>query len=318
MRSIFQNILSSIPKLSHSERSKLSIALSSIDDFEKVCDLVETIQEVTPHCPYCSHENIVKHGVRSGLQRYRCKSCLKTFNALTGTPLAHLRKKEHWLSNLECMRKSLTVRKTAEEVPVNKRTVFLWRHRFTEWMSLDTPEQLGGIIEADETYYRYSMKGSRHLGRKPHKRGGDAAPRGLSKEKVCVFTACDRADQDFEAKAGLGSISGKWLENTFTPLVAKDAILVTDGHKSYDYFCRKSNTEHIVVKNKLGERVKGCYHTQHINGYHHRLREFIISRFHGVATKYLEHYLSWKHELEKRVIPSSSQLLLIAIGQINR
>jgi transposase-like protein len=317
MRSILHHILSTIPKLNHSERSKVSSALSSIDDFDKVCDLVETIQESLPHCPYCSHEEILKHGVRSGLQRFRCKSCHRTFNSLTNTPLARLRKKELWLSNLECMRNSFTVRVTAEAVPVNKRTIFLWRHRFTEWMSKDIPEELGGIVEADETYYRYSMKGSRHLKRKPHKRGGDAAPRGLSKDKVCVFTACDRAGQDFEAKAGLGSITGKWLENQFTNLVAKDAVLVTDGHKSYEYFCKKTKMEHIVVKNKIGQRARGCYHTQHINGYHHRLRDFIIGRFHGVATKYLDHYLSWKHELEKKVIPSSSKLLLIAIGQIN-
>lgn len=317
MRSILEKILTNIPKLNHSERSKLSSALSSIDDFKKVCDLVETVQESKPHCPHCSSNTIVKYGIRSGLQRYRCKSCSKTFNSLTNTPLAHLRKKEFWLSNLDCMRKSLTIRTTAETIPANKRTIFLWRHRFTEWMFQDTPEKLEGIIEADETYYRHSMKGSRHLSRKAHKRGGDDAPRGLSKEKVCVFTARDRGNQDFEANAGFGSLSGKWLEEKFTKLVAKDAVLVTDGHRSYDYFCNKTGIEHIIVKNRAGERSKGCYHIQHINSYHHRLREFIIGRFHGVATKYLQHYLSWSHELEKRVIPSSSKLLLIAIGQIN-
>jgi transposase-like protein len=317
MRALFENILSSIPKLNHSERSRLTQALSSIDDYKKVCDLVETTQEVKPHCPYCSHVDIVKHGIRNGLQRFRCKSCSKTFNSLTNTPLAHLRKKELWLTTLNCMRATLTVRSTAKALSVNKRTAFLWRHRFTEWMSMDTPKELGGIVEADETYYRFSMKGSRNLPRRAHKRGGDGAKRGLSKEKVCVFTACDRSNHDFEAKAGLGSISGKWLEENFSSLVAKDAILVTDGHKSYEYFCRKNATDHVVVKNKPGKRSYGCYHIQHINGYHHRLRGFIIGKFHGVATKYLEHYLSWSHELEKKKTPSASELLLIAIGHIN-
>jgi len=317
MRSILSKILMNIPKLNHAERSKLSLALSSIADYKKVCDLIETGQEANPHCPHCFEKSIVKHGIRNGLQRYQCKSCRRTFNSLTKTPLAHLRKKELWLINLESMRKSQTIRDTAEIVAVNQRTIFLWRHRFTEWMTHDNPVELGGIVEADETYYRHSMKGSRHLPRKAHKRGGDAAPRGLSKDKVCVFTACDRSNHDFETRAGFGSISGKWLEDNFAKLVAKDAILVTDGHQSYNYLCKKTNTAHVIVKDKRGERSHGCYHIQHINGYHQRLRGFIIGKFHGVATKYLEHYLAWSHELEKKVVPSSSKLLLISIGQID-
>ncbi len=66
-----KNILTSITELNHSERVKLSAALSSIDDYKKVCDLVETDQEKNPHCPRCSCPEIVKHGIRNGLQRYR-------------------------------------------------------------------------------------------------------------------------------------------------------------------------------------------------------------------------------------------------------
>lgn len=36
-------------------------------------------------------------GHASGLQRYRCLSCGCSFNALTGAPLARLRKRAHWL-----------------------------------------------------------------------------------------------------------------------------------------------------------------------------------------------------------------------------
>lgn len=31
-------------------------------------------------CPYCKAERIVKHGKINGRQRFRCKSCGKTFN----------------------------------------------------------------------------------------------------------------------------------------------------------------------------------------------------------------------------------------------
>ena len=45
-------------------------------------------------CPHCAGREIVGWGRSDGLLRFRCKSCGRTFNALTKTPMAHLRKKE--------------------------------------------------------------------------------------------------------------------------------------------------------------------------------------------------------------------------------
>ena len=55
---------------------------------------------------------------------------------------------------------------------------------------------------------------------------------------------------------------------------------------------------HQVVRNRQGERVVGAYHIQHVNGYHHRLKEW-MERFHGVATHYLKNYLGWRRMLER-------------------
>jgi DNA-directed RNA polymerase subunit RPC12/RpoP len=43
-------------------------------------------------CPHCASRAIVHWGKASALPRYRCKGCQRTFNALTKTPLAGLRK----------------------------------------------------------------------------------------------------------------------------------------------------------------------------------------------------------------------------------
>ena len=48
-------------------------------------------------CPHCAGREIVGWGRSDGLLRFRCKSCGRTFNALTRTPMAHLRKREKWL-----------------------------------------------------------------------------------------------------------------------------------------------------------------------------------------------------------------------------
>ena len=49
-------------------------------------------------CPHCAGRDIVGWGRSDGLLRFRCKSCGRTFNALTKT-MAHLRKKEKWLDH---------------------------------------------------------------------------------------------------------------------------------------------------------------------------------------------------------------------------
>ncbi|MCP4297991.1 MAG: IS1595 family transposase, partial [Proteobacteria bacterium] len=147
--------------------------------------------------------------------------------------------------------------------------------------------------------------------------GSDSSIRGLSKEKVCVFTACDRSNQDIQVVAGRGPVRRSWLKTNFLPVIAKDAVLVTDGHKSYQFIEKEKMIEHIVVKDEPGKRVLGSYHIQHINSYHHRLRAWINYKFNGVASKYLTHYLAWRHELEKRKRVEPIDLLGIAIGQIN-
>ena len=47
-------------------------------------------------CPHCRHQRSHRCGQASGLQRFRCLGCRRTYNALTGTPLARLRKKAGW------------------------------------------------------------------------------------------------------------------------------------------------------------------------------------------------------------------------------
>ncbi len=81
-------------------------------------------------CPHCAGREIVAWGRSHGLSRFRCKSCGRTFNALTKTPLAHLRKKERWLAHARAMIEGKSLAKTAELCAVHPTTAFRWRHRF--------------------------------------------------------------------------------------------------------------------------------------------------------------------------------------------
>jgi transposase-like protein len=124
-------------------------------------------------CPHCDSRDVVRWGTASDLPRYRCKGCQRTFNALTKTPLAHLRMKDKWVAQAEAMRDGASLAKAAKRCGVDYTTAFRWRHRFLASLAGDKPGALSGIVEGDETFILESFKGRRsRMPRKARKRGG--------------------------------------------------------------------------------------------------------------------------------------------------
>ena len=81
-------------------------------------------------CSKCQGARMVRNDRADGLQRFKCRSCGATFNALSGTPLARLRHRAKWLQQAEVMEAGLSVPKAAACIGVHRTTAFRWRHRF--------------------------------------------------------------------------------------------------------------------------------------------------------------------------------------------
>ena len=307
----FNKLVEQVQELNHDQRVELRNEIEHCSELKRVCDLLESRIEENPHCPYCESNHFIKHGYRNNLTRYRCKNCSRTFNALTGTPLAKLRKKELWTVYAQCLIDSKTLRKTAKSIKVALGTSFKWRHRFMALAQKNETQVLSGIVEADETFFLESHKGERGLNRPPRKRGGKATKRGLSKELISVLVACDRGGHEADYITGSGPLSCHWLQDNFKQHLDKQAILITDGAKSFAAFSRQENFEHIIINFKQGQRQKGVYHIQNVNSYHSVLKNW-MQRFHGIATKYLDHYLGWCNELHTRKITDPMGLIKLA------
>lgn len=311
----FMQLITAIHELDHHQRKLLSAALNQLSDEPKVLELIEACFDAKNACPHCASVELYRHGLVSGLQRYYCKSCHKTFNALTGTPLAHLREKPKWLNYLAAMAQSLTVRQSASDTGVHRNTSFRWRHRFLSWITRDRPSTLHGITEADETYLLESEKGKRNLNlnRKARKRGGNATKRGISDEQVCVLVARDRSGQTLDFVTGNGSLTKTLLTAALKRVLDSDALLVSDANPTYTAFCHAEGISHEVVNLSQGLRVKGAYHVQNVNAYHSRFKQW-LEHFHGVATKYLPNYLGWRRAFEQHRQLAPETLLNAALG----
>lgn len=309
----FRKWLAGLKTLSRRQRQEVLALLRPALGLDRLCAAIEGAQPVRLSCPACQGERHHRHGRDRGLQRYRCCACGKTFSALTGTPLARLRHRSLWLEYLERMLDGQPVRKAAAALGVHRNTSFRWRHRFLAWVRHDRPTLLAGIAEADELFLLESQKGSRALDRPARKRGGVARWRGISRDHDCILVARDRTGATFDFVTGRGSLTRAQLHRHLLPVVERDVLLVTDAHAAYRAFARDTGISHEFVNLHAGERARGAIHVQNVNAYHRRFREW-LSRFHGVASRYLPNYLGWRWAVDGRRITTAEHFLRAALG----
>jgi transposase-like protein len=248
-------------------------------------------------CPHCAGQEIIGWGRSHGLLRFRCKSCGRTFNALTKTPMAHLRKKERWLDHARAMIEGKSLSKTAELCGVHATTAFRWRHRFLRSPAADKPRTLGGIVEADETFILESFKGRwSDLPRKARKQGGKARHPGLHQDNIPVLVARDRNGATFNAV--LPQVDSASVARAFAGVVTPGNHLVGDGGRAIAAFARRAGIPFHAVPSPGKPAPEAPHlHINNVNAYHSRFKQW-LARFHGVATKNLPNYLGWRRALE--------------------
>jgi transposase-like protein len=294
----FRSLLADLGALTPVQHNALMAALSAKGSAGDVVALIETEFAKAPACGHCGSEAFSRWGVATGMKRYMCGACGRTFNALTGTPLAHLQKREKWLEYARAIVDGLSLRKAAKRVGVHLETSFRWRHRFLATSKSAKATAVTGIVEADETFILKSAKGSKRLvGRAPRKRGGKAKKKGLSTEEHdCVLIVRDRSGATTDHM--LPDLQARTFAAYLAPIVAKDAVLVSDGRDAYGAFAHAENILHIPIIASRGEYVYEGFHIQNVNAYTSRLKDW-LRPFKGVASWHLQSYLGWRRAIER-------------------
>jgi len=112
------------------------------------------------------------------------------------------------------------------------------------------------IVEADETFRLESQKGSRHLSRKPRKRGGVAKRRGIHREHDCLLVARDRTGQTLDFHTGRGPVAAEQLHACLKPVLSADVLLISDSAASYRRFALEAGITHEAVNDWLRVAVQ--------------------------------------------------------------
>jgi transposase-like protein len=178
---ISEPLVERLAELSEEQRAALVAALAGKGSATEAVALMETRFAAVPFCDHCGSEQFGAWGRASGLRRYKCRDCGRTFNALTGTPLAQLRRRDAWLDYSHALVDRVSLRRAADRADVSLDTSFRWRHRFLTAAKGKRFSAVSGIVQTYKTLIFKLARGSKRLvGWAPRKRGGKLKKTGIS------------------------------------------------------------------------------------------------------------------------------------------
>ena len=309
----FLALLSSFVDLS---RAQIDKSLSELTDLCRLIDSSKALSDNDPKvCRHCASPDLTRFGTQNGMQRFFCKSCLKTCCATTGTPLARLSKKHQLAGYAECMAKGFTLRQTAKALKMSLDRAFRWRHRMLALPIGHQPVAIKGILEVDETHFKVSRKGQRGLGPAARHRGGRAAHKGrFSTDFIPVLVGRARG-QAFTVDKVMASMAKEEIYEALKGSVdPATTVLCMDSHKS---FLEMGKMLGVATNIFVTTKAKPAdFHVQNVNSYHERLKTWIDYRLRGVASKYMPSYLAWQRlRTWKKEEMSSGELISSALGR---
>ena len=315
-----QEIKHSLSHLSSIERLELQKELELLSDAMITVPKSQTsrrniLDNKQGCCPHCKHLKYVKFGIDKGSQRYKCKSCRRSFTEYTGTWMAGLQRKDKIDDYLVLMLQEKSLDKIKVALSINKKTAFDWRHKILASLSENDKDDFTGITESDETFFLSSKKGIPVTDRKARKRGGKSKKRGVSNDQVAVIVTQDRKSGLDLTVATMGRLKKVDIEKAIGNRISPNqTILCSDAHVSYKGFAIDNKIEHHALKAIIKQRVKNkVYHIQHVNSTHNRVKKWIDNTFWGVSTKYLQQYLNWYRVKEK--IKNSNNKLNVFVAK---
>ena len=222
-------------------------------------------------CPNCSGKNYIKFGKYKGIQRYKCKGCDKTFSKTTKAVWSYSKKEpDKWVKFIELFLKKSTLRACSKILKINIRTAFIWRHKVMEAMITEImAEKLEGKVFITKAMQKENFKGCRNI-------------KTSERENIWIVGARDRRDSMIIVPICRRCWDKRSFDKLIYSKIEKNSYIVSD-YDQYMMNVAKKHNKGIVLNSYKEECMKN---------FRGNLKRW-IGGFKGVATKYLERYLSY-------------------------
>jgi transposase-like protein len=253
---------------------------------EKSCRefLEETRWQGEPVCPHCGsqderHYKLKSDGEFKGL--YKCRDCRSRFTVTVGTMFegSHI-SLQNWFYCIYIFlshKKGISSVQLAKDIGVTQKTAWFMLHRIRHNFENLFNVRFEKEIQVDETY----------VGGKNRKRNGIKGTQGRSlKQKTPVVGLVSGG---MVQTLVVPNVKGNTLKVIIKELVAKGAIIITDGLSSYQGL--SNNYTHEIVLHSEHEYVnQNGFHTNTIEGFWSHLKRGLIGIYHLATPKYLSRY----------------------------
>jgi transposase-like protein len=272
-----------------------------------------------PACPHCRCPRVHRWGSFSGRQRYRCTGgCGRTFSDFTRLPFAYSKKPGLWIGFERGMWRRESIRAAAARLGIHPCTAFRWRHRILAWSLEHDRQRLSGRIELTIERFSESRKGDRALGRPARRRAQGPWAFMTSMRVPVVFAWVDdarwislvagarRERPDVRTRPTMPPLVRRWpaadvLHEGLDPRIQRSAStrLLTFLNPRSTPVGRLAELLDLplVIARRNADASTATETMRGVHGLPVLLRRW-LSRFRGVASRYLDHYLIWHRRTE--------------------
>ncbi len=242
------------------------------------------------HCPRCGHPE--PHALPTRPFHWQCYQCARDtsyrFSHIAGTIFENTNKPlREWYRVVHFM---LTSKKGVSALQVKRvmgfgsyETAWSMCHKIRTALMEDI-EQLGGIVEVDETFVGGLAK-NKHK----DKRGEGGGTGGMGSGKTPVVGAVKRKGNVIARV--IKNVRASTLEAFVHEAVShKVSLLCTDQWVGYKHLAEEY--PHGVIDHSKEQYVVGAIHTQTIEGFWSIIKRGVVGTFHKVSKKYLPLYVA--------------------------
>lgn len=280
-------------------------------------------------CPKCGCTDLNKNGKTNDKQRYICKGCRITFDKTSNSPLSGTKLSlEKWFKYCELMIHGGSIRQCARVISVSVPTSFYMRHRILDVLNLSiSREELNGSVEIDHYLLPECFKGQRSAFNKNckfernysigfesmeleiireksiHKKSlSDKLYKNNYKGNICIQTAIDGNGHIISRVISKERPNLEDFSKFFGDKLKNTSIFYVPKNKSFPNLKLLNSMKNI----KYIKVQRFSYDLNIVDGYCRRLDTW-MKQFKGVASKYLNNYLSWFKLLYKFLYKSEKK-----------
>ena len=252
-------------------------------------------------CPSCGYSRTW----RLRRNKRKCKKCRKEFSCKK-YPVEGFRLETYeWKKIIRTFLCERTIIRIAEEANISQKTSQKTAHHLRLEMYRDRPSLFKGPVEMDETYI-----GGQRKNKKLHIRR-TAAKRGHGTDKLPIVGIYDRASGQVIVEVEPRKLDVQFIFRFIQKQVIARAEIFTDGFKMYRGLT-KLGFRHEFVDHDGGELVRGCIHTNNIEGFWGILKRK-LSCVGGVRRSRLPLFVGeivWRHNHRSLTLKEKEQALL--------